>query len=249
VKELDFDKIYKQINFEELYLNLGGNLSQSPCAYFKEKTHIAHTIFLEPEYKINDKIFDILLSKGYRRSGPIFYKSICPGCGLCVPIRINVNDFTLSKSQKRVLRKNTDIEIKYDENICNEEKFELMNLYLLNKHDHKKLSYTDFKYYYYTSPVSTIDFKYYFKGKLIGVGIVDLAYNSLSTVYFYFDMNFAKLSPGVFSIIKEIQYAELHNKNHYYLGYYINSHNKMNYKTHYRPYELFVDNKWRQYRQ
>lgn len=51
-------------------------------------------------------------TNGYRRAGSILYKNICPHCKKCQPIRILVSDFVPSKSQRKVLRINSDIDLR-----------------------------------------------------------------------------------------------------------------------------------------
>ena len=46
--------------------------------------------------------------------------------------------------------------------------------------------------------------KYYFKGKLIGVGVVDMVDDGLSSVYFFYDPKYKENRLGVFSSIIEI---------------------------------------------
>ncbi len=236
--------ILDKINPDELYLELGGFIQKSECAYFPERTHIAHIIYYSGLDSIEEITFEKLLAKGYRRSGTVFYKSICPSCRACIPIRINAQKFKISKSQRRVLRKNLKTQIVADNNVCNEKKFCLMNSYLEKKHDHKKFTLPEFEYYYCTSPVKTIDYKYYVNENLMGVGIVDFANVNISTVYFYFDLTYKNLSPGVFSILKEIEICQEKGFKYYYLGYFIENHPKMNYKAGYKPYELLIDGKW-----
>ena len=43
--------------------------------------------------------------------------------------------------------------------------------------------------------------KYYFKGKLIGVGVVDMMDDGLSSVYYFYDPKYKEYRLGVFSSI------------------------------------------------
>ncbi len=236
--------INENINPNELFLELGGDIYKTKCAYYPDRTHIAHTIFDFAGERTHHSIFDKLLKYGYRRSGMVFYKSICPDCKACIPIRLRVSDFSLTKSMRKVLKKNQNTKIEYKPNSSNTEKFNLMNNYLVNKHERKKLYYEEFKFYYGTSIVDTYDFHYYCDDKLIGVGIVDITKKNASTVYFYFDVFYNKLSPGVFSILKEIEFCKKTAREYYYLGYLIKDNPKMNYKSNFKPYELLIDGEW-----
>ena len=49
--------------------------------------------------------------------------------------------------------------------------------------------------------------KYFFKGKLIGIGVVDMVDEGLSSVYFFYDPKYKEHRLGVFSSIIEIEYV------------------------------------------
>lgn len=65
----------------------------------------------------------------------------------------------------------------------------------------------------------------------------------LSSVYFFWDSDYAPLAPGKLSALKEVEWVQeaarhcpaLH---HYYMGFYIHSCPKMQYKADYHPSEL-----------
>lgn len=77
-------------------------------------------------------------------------------------------------------------------------------------------------------------------GHLIAVGVVDVLPSGLSSVYLYYDASFADhLVPlGKFSILREIEWTQQAKLPYYYLGYYIQSCQKMRYKADYHPSEL-----------
>jgi arginine-tRNA-protein transferase len=84
----------------------------------------------------------------------------------------------------------------------------------------------------------TIHQRYYHKGKLIGVSILDiLPGHCLSSVYFYYDPDIGSIyNLGSISVLFEIwQCKHVFNVPFYYLGYYIHSCGKMRYKADYRP--------------
>lgn len=85
--------------------------------------------------------------------------------------------------------------------------------------------------------------QYLIDGRIIAVGVVDILPKCLSSKYLFWDPDFAFLSLGKFTALKEIQWvremqAHCPNLEYYYLGYYIHSCNKMRYKAAYRPSEL-----------
>ena len=65
-------------------------------------------------------------------------------------------------------------------------------------------------------------------------------------MYFIFDPDFSSRGLGIFSALKEIQYAESLGLDFYYLGYYIKENSFMNYKAQFKPFEIldYQTGKW-----
>ncbi|KAJ0263789.1 Arginyl-tRNA--protein transferase 2 [Hirschfeldia incana] len=85
--------------------------------------------------------------------------------------------------------------------------------------------------------------QYRVDGRLIAVGVIDILPKCLSSKYLFWDPDFASLSLGNYSALQEIDWVKQNQAHcstleHYYLGYYIHSCNKMRYKAAYRPSEL-----------
>ena len=51
-----------------------------------------------------------LLGSGWRRFGTFFFRPQCPACQACVPVRLDVEALSPSSSQRRIWRKNEDVE-------------------------------------------------------------------------------------------------------------------------------------------
>ncbi|KAJ3684683.1 hypothetical protein LUZ61_013847 [Rhynchospora tenuis] len=85
--------------------------------------------------------------------------------------------------------------------------------------------------------------QYLVDGKIIAVGVVDILPKCLSSKYLFWDPDYAFLSLGKFTALKEIQWvseiqAHCPSLEYYYLGHYVHSCQKMRYKTSFRPSEL-----------
>ena len=192
-----------------------------------------------------------LLDTGFRRSGSIIYQPMCAGCRSCVPVRVPVEKFKPSKSQRRVLRRNKDVVVLTGRPEATREKWELYERYQREwHHNHSGVSedVMEFVAFLYRSPVESVEFEYRDPwGKLLGVGIGDLCPASLSSVYFYFDPREARRSLGTFSAMYEIQWAREMKLTHWYAGYWIRECPTMAYKSRFRPCEgLGTDGVWRE---
>lgn len=87
---------------------------------------------------------------------------------------------------------------------------------------------------------------YKLDGRLFAVGVVDILPRCLSSVYLFYDPEFARLSPGTLSALKEIEWTQraepwYPSLRYYYMGFYIHSCPKMRYKAAYYPSELLCD--------
>ncbi|XP_056351480.1 arginyl-tRNA--protein transferase 1 isoform X2 [Oenanthe melanoleuca] len=85
--------------------------------------------------------------------------------------------------------------------------------------------------------------QYWLDGKIIAVGVIDILPYCVSSVYLYYDPDFAFLSLGVYSALREIAftrqlYVQAPDLCFYYMGFYIHSCPKMRYKGQYRPSDL-----------
>jgi len=79
----------------------------------------------------------------------------------------------------------------------------------------------------------------------VAVAICDRGKLALSAVYCYYDVAFSRLSPGVFSILTQIQLCRDWHMRYVYLGYYVAGSPHMSYKAQYQPHERIVSGRWR----
>jgi len=80
--------------------------------------------------------------------------------------------------------------------------------------------------------------------QLLAVAVTDVLPNGLSAVYTFYDPNQEQRSLGRFAILWQISETLRLGLHAVYLGYWIKNCRKMNYKTQYRPIELFVNQHW-----
>jgi arginyl-tRNA--protein-N-Asp/Glu arginylyltransferase len=217
-----------------------------PCPYFDD-TRTASVEYVFPDKK-QTKAFHNFLAAGYRRYGCVFYRNVCTQCAACRPIRIETENFIPSRSQKRTLRRNSDVRIEHIAPLITTKKVELYRKYLISKHQEKEIR--DFEgalanlHYGYSG---TIEMNYYLGEKLIAVGIVDASADSLSSNYFYYDTDHPERRLGVFSLLTEIFLARAMGKKYHYLGFCIEETQKMAYKKFFRPNQILDSDKWKDF--
>lgn len=76
---------------------------------------------------------------------------------------------------------------------------------------------------------------YRLDGKLVAVGVLDLLPHAVSSVYLFYDPDFAHFDWGKISALMEISLTVEGGFKYYYMGYYIHSCIKMRYKAGFRP--------------
>ncbi|EXJ90834.1 hypothetical protein A1O1_03939 [Capronia coronata CBS 617.96] len=76
---------------------------------------------------------------------------------------------------------------------------------------------------------------YRLDGRLVAVGVLDLLPHAVSSVYLFYDPEFAHWDFGKISALREIALALEGHYEYYYMGYYIHSCIKMRYKARFGP--------------
>jgi len=204
---------------------------------------------------MNAETYSALALHGFRRSGEHVYRPQCEQCNECVPIRIAVNKFHFNRSQKRTWSKNQDIEVtRVADNLIsdandkiNEEHFELYRRYIARRHSSGEMDFNDPQQYISFLKSTWVDTAFYefrIQQKLIAVAVIDVLQMGLSAVYTFFDPQMDRRSLGSYAILWEIEETKRRGLPWLFLGYWIKDCKKMNYKTQYRPVEVFRHGSW-----
>lgn len=221
-------------------------IPEPACGYFPDRASLTRAFSVG---HMPGEIYQQFLDAGFRRSGRIIYQPVCRGCRACVPIRVPVESFSPSRSQRRTRRRNADLRIMIGPPEPTEEKFALYRHYQAGRHPDGPMecSWDSFVDYLYDSPIDTIECEYRDpRGRLLAVGICDLCPDLLSTVYFYYDPEESRRGLGTFGALQEIELTRRLGLSYYYLGYWITGCRTMEYKATFRPYEVLdADGVWR----
>ncbi len=192
-----------------------------------------------------DYIMDVYLASGYRRNGNVIYNMCCPECKACVPIRIDPGEFKPNRNQKRVRKKNRDITVEISPLACSQENLALLDKFLATRFPGRDTQPLDYYSGFFLNHITnTVEFRYRVGKKLVGVAIVDLSQTWLNVVFFYFDPEEEKRSPGTFNILYLIDFCKLKKIRFIYLGYWIKDVKAMSYKAQFKPHYIYCDNNW-----
>lgn len=215
------------------------------CGYLPDRQAV--TMFVDPRVRPDQASYTLLSQHGFRRSGSHVYRPRCHECSACVPIRVPVDDFRPSRSQRRVVNRNSELIVERKPARYQEEHFDLYARYIGDRHlgggmeDPDPTSYMDFLT---ASWAETFFLEFRLKQRLIAVAVVDELADGLSAVYTFFDPAESKRSPGRFAILKEIELTQQFGLQWLYLGYWIEQCRKMSYKTDFSPHQKFIDGAW-----
>ncbi|MBE9536903.1 MAG: arginyltransferase [Proteobacteria bacterium] len=208
---------------------------QSVCPYLTDKNKQFEYFFA---HRLTGEEIARLLAEGWRKFGVYYFRPACPECRECIPIRIPADTFSPSKSQRRNLRKNSNMEVRFVSPEFNSRVYEIYR-----KHSRERFgdetSLEDFIHTFYTPSCPSIQSEYYLEGELLAVGFLDMGNNCLSSVYFVYDTDYSSLGLGTFSVLKEIEHAKKLGLKYYYLGYYVAGCGRMTYKGNFLPRERF----------
>jgi arginyl-tRNA--protein-N-Asp/Glu arginylyltransferase len=69
----------------------------------------------------------------------------------------------------------------------------------------------------------------------------------VSAVYCYWDPELKSFSPGVYSVLKQLELCRAWGARHLYLGLYIAENAYMKYKADFRPHERLVGGRWQRF--
>lgn len=194
--------------------------------------------------------FDVSLSNGDRRVGQMLYHTQCPFCSACEAIRIPVQSFKRSKSQRKVWNKGKGIIVEIGKPICTYQKLQMYNKH---KHlrklakDESRMGEEGYNGWFVRTCTKTQEFRYFYKEQLVGISILDFGEKDISSVYFFFDPEFSHLSLGTYSALYEIEWMKMRNMRYYYLGLYVESSQHLNYKGRYFPHERRQKGTWVQF--
>ena len=226
------------------------HLFQTPvtdCAYLNNRLSCNHIV--DPEYPLSPEKYDFLLGMGFRRSAGMIYRPACNNCDECKSSRVHVSAFKPNRSQRRAWKKTLGtLECLEKKAEFDPEHFQLYRQYTQARHlenDMKESSEEEYMGFLTSKWSRTLFLELRNAGKLFAVAVTDRQPNSLSAVYTFFNPDFASLSPGVISILSQIEWAKKLEVDWLYLGYWIKDCQKMRYKTQYRPIQVFDDGHWK----
>jgi len=211
----------------------------SPCPYLPGRD--SRLVALRPN-RLSPRLYALFLDLNFRRLRDVVYRPQCDGCRECRELRVDTRRFQPTRAQRRCLQRNEDVVASVGRPQPTGEKHALYRRYLEARHDGAMSgSSEEFHEFLHAAPEMTREVVFRVAGMLLGAGLFDVTSDALSAVYFYFDPELEKRSPGTFNVLWLVEEARRRSCRWLYLGYYVAGSQHMAYKASFRPYELLDD--------
>ena len=223
----------------------------TPCPYLpgrEERKVFAH-LPLSDGPTVNDSLTQV----GFRRSQNIAYRPACETCRACQSARAPAGEYVFSRSERKVLARNDDLERHLVESEATLEQFELLRRYLVTRHADggmAEMTWPDYVAMVEDTAVRTHLIEYRSRsqdrgpGDLIACVLVDVLADGLSLVYSFYDPELTKRSLGSFIILDHLVQARQTGLPYVYLGYWVPGSEKMAYKARFSPLEILKPGGW-----
>lgn len=204
-------------------------------------------VFINEEFyadEVSPTQLDLLLADGWRHFGTYFFRYNLAvyreEIRRVMPLRIRLADFQPSKSQRRILRKNKDLTVEIRPTEITPEAEDLF-------HRHKKR-------FEHGIPGSIYDFlssepaavpnegreiAAYLGDRLVAVSYFDIGEKMTSGIYAIFDPDESHRGLGIFTMLKEIEFAVETGREFYYQGYAYEGESFYDYKKRFSGLEVF----------
>jgi arginine-tRNA-protein transferase len=216
-----------------------------PCAYLpSERASLEVRVMLD----VTPTEMDTLLERAWRRFGPIYFRPACAACSECVSLRVVTAAFAPSKSQRRAARACASLRRVVGVPVVDAERLALYAKWHADReqargweanaqtHDRYALEFA------FPHPCAR-EAAFYDDadgGKLVGLGLYDRTPRALSAAFFFYDPEYAHLSPGTANVLSLVAEAQAAGLPHVYLGYRVAGCSSLRYKSGFRPHELLV---------
>jgi leucyl-tRNA---protein transferase len=187
---------------------------------------------------------DRLWASGWRHFGVFFFRySHAPHQGQpcqVLPLRLPLANFTLSRSQRRILKKNADLQVVIRDTVLDTNKEALFY-----RHRQRFRENVPDSLHTFLSPQPAYlpchnqEIVVYENDRLVAVSFLDIGLQATSAVYAMFEPAYHPRSLGIFTMLLAIQHSQHLGCKFYYPGYAYQEASFYDYKKRFKGLEYF----------
>jgi arginyl-tRNA--protein-N-Asp/Glu arginylyltransferase len=218
-----------------------------PCSYLPDR---AASLEVRVMLDVSEAETEGLLEQGWRRFGPMYFRPACAACTECVSLRVVVDDFVPTKSQRRAARACGRLR-----RVVGRPRVDEARLALYAKWHAQREAARGWDANPETRDRYALEFAFPHpcareaalydddakdargESRLVGLGLFDEMPRALSAAFFFFDPDYARLSPGTANVLSLVDDARRSGRPHVYLGYRVAGCASLEYKGLFRPHE------------
>lgn len=195
---------------------------------------------------VSPEALDALWADGWRHFGCGFFRySVSSPDGetwrRIMPLRIALAEFRPTKSQRRVLRRNLDVTVQVKPATVDARREELYRRHTARFTEEVPDALSHFIAGTDPSsiPCECREVQMWIGGELIAVSYLDVGRDAASSVYAVFDPASSDRSPGIFTLLQEIEFARSTGRRFLYLGYATIEPSRYDYKKQFHGLQRF----------
>jgi arginine-tRNA-protein transferase len=213
------------------------------CVYLPDRpSRLEYLVVLH----LNAEEYEAAMNRGYRKFGPLLFRTVCEGCRECRSIRIPVDTFHPDRSQRRAVKRNEDLVVRFGKPIVDAARLDLYNRYHESQNARKGWPPTekgaqDYAFSFLHNPVPGVEISIWEGQNLRAVVLTDITPTTVSGIYHFHDPDCTNRSLGTFAILQTLELAKKMGKPWAYFGYYVADCSSLSYKARFRPCELLGD--------
>jgi arginine-tRNA-protein transferase len=217
--------------------------SPRPCSYLDDRSaQLEIRVMLD----VSPLELERLLERGWRHFGPVYFRPACTACSECVSLRVRAAGFAPSKSQRRAERACAPLRRVVGPPRVDDVRLALYQKWHASREEDRGWDpnpQTRDRYaldlaFPHPSAREAAFYDDERGGRLVAVGLFDVTPAALSAVFFFYDPEYARLSPGTANVVHLVREAAASGRAHVYLGYRVLGCASLRYKAGFRPHEL-----------
>jgi len=216
-----------------------------PCSYLPgQQAQLEHLIMQQ----VRPEELDALLSRGWRRFGPDYFRPACEACGACVSLRLPTATFQPTRSQRKAANRCRRFRREVGPPSADAARVALYAKWHASRETAREwkpsgITLREYRLTFCGPETSGREVTWWDDAdpaapRLVAVGYFDETPTATSAIYFFFDPGLGHLSPGSANVVFAVEDAAARGLAHVYLGYRVLDCASLRYKAGFGPHEL-----------